>query len=108
MIFRDIKCENLIRELCLNLKYEIHLPEDFVYSKGDKASHVFFIADGSLFMMCALKKNIVKTMAQGEYFGEVEIVCKSKQRGHYVQAATFCTLSRIRKKKVKSIAAAYP
>lgn len=50
-IFKDMQSENLVRELCLALKCKTYLPEDYVIFKGDRVSSVFFIADGTVFMI---------------------------------------------------------
>lgn len=50
-IIKDMQSENLVRELCLALKWEMYLPGDFVMSRGDIVNEVYFIADGSLFML---------------------------------------------------------
>lgn len=51
VIFKDMQSENLVRELCIALKCKTYLPGDYVIVKGDRVSFVFFIADGTLFMI---------------------------------------------------------
>jgi hypothetical protein len=51
IIFKKIHSENLIRELCLNLESTFYLPQDFILKRGDIANEVFFIVDGTVYIL---------------------------------------------------------
>ena len=51
IIFKKIHSENLIRELCLNLESTFYLPQDFILKRGDLANEVFFIVDGTVYIL---------------------------------------------------------
>ena len=55
VIFKHIQSENLVKELCLSLRCETYLPDDFVMRIGDTVEFVFFIADGTLFLLATNK-----------------------------------------------------
>jgi CRP-like cAMP-binding protein len=107
VIFKNLRSENLIRELCLALKGQLYLPNDSIINKGDIASDVYFIVDGTVHMMEADLQTIAMTLGAGNYFGEVEVLSESRRLFH-VKAATFCTINSLSCDDLNQIAHVYP
>jgi hypothetical protein len=107
VIFKNLKSENLIRELCLALKGQIYLPGDLIINKGDIASDVYFIVDGNVHMVDTNLVTIAMTLGAGQYFGEVEVLSESRRMFH-VKAATFCTINSLSGEDLNQIAHVYP
>jgi CRP-like cAMP-binding protein len=106
-MFRSLKSDNMIHELCLALEGQIYLPQDFIISKGEVGDEMYFIVEGSVHVIAGDKMTIVKTLNKGQYFGEIAIFFSTK-RVAYVQAATFCLVNRLKKKDLDKITDSFP
>jgi signal-transduction protein with cAMP-binding, CBS, and nucleotidyltransferase domain len=65
VIFKNLKSENLIRELCLALESLFYLPQDFIVKKGDTANEVFIIVDGTVYVYTKNSSLIALTLNAG-------------------------------------------
>ena len=65
VIFKNLKSENLIRELCLALESLFYLPQDFIVKKGDTANEVFIIVDGTVYVYTKNSSLIALTLNTG-------------------------------------------
>jgi hypothetical protein len=50
-MFSEFKSENLIRQLACVLKSVIYLPSDYIIYKGDVGEEMYFIAEGSVYVL---------------------------------------------------------
>ena len=107
VIFKNLKSENLIRELCLALESLFYLPQDFIVKKGDTANDVFIIVDGTVYVYTKNSSHIAITLNAGQYFGEIAVLSGTKREYDH-QAATFCLLYSLAKEKIEEIAIVYP
>ena len=112
VIFKNLKSENLIRELCLALESLFYLPQDFIHAqlivkKGDTANDVFIIVDGTVYLLSKNSDQIAITLKAGQYFGEIAVLSGTKREYDH-QAATFCLLYSLAKEKIDQIAIVYP
>lgn len=46
-MLRIYKSENLIREICYQLKSKIFMPDDVIIMKGQNAEEMYFLVEGS-------------------------------------------------------------
>ena len=79
VIFKNLKSENLIRELCLALESLFYLPQDFIVKKGDTANEVFIIVDGTVYVYTKNSSHIAITLNAGQYFGEIAVLSGTKR-----------------------------
>ena len=68
---------------------------------------MFFIAEGSVIVLAADKNSIVARLEQGNYFGEIAILLKTKRTSN-VQAETFCILQCLKKSDLDKIVKNFP
>lgn len=53
---------------------------NFVYKKGTYASEIYFIISGRVNYLYGVQNLVFKTMVQGSYFGEIEVLAKVPRR----------------------------
>lgn len=58
---------------------------------------MYFIVEGSVYIIAADKQTVLNTLEKGRYFGEIAIFLESK-RISYVQAKSYCVISILQKK----------
>ena len=68
-MFKKFGSENLIKDLSAVLKQAIYLPGDFIILKGDIGEEMYFIAEGSVYILAADKRTVLNTFGRGSYFG---------------------------------------
>ena len=107
-MFKKLGSENLIKDLSSVLGQAIYLPGDFIILKGDIGEEMYFIAEGSVYILAADKRTVLNTLSRGSYFGEMAIFLDSNKRTAYVQAETFCNILILSKKDVDKISENYP
>jgi len=106
-MFKDFGSENLIRELASTLVGNIFLPSDYIINKDDIGSEMYFIVEGSVFIIAADKQTVVNTLFPGSYFGEVAVFFQTK-RTSYCQAETFCIINTLKKHDLDKITRSFP
>ena len=107
-MFKKLGSENLIKDLSSVLSQAIYLPGDFIILKGDIGEEMYFIAEGSVYILAADKRTVLNTLSRGSYFGEMAIFLDSNKRTAYVQAETFCNILILSKRDVDKISENYP
>lgn len=106
-MFSEFKSENLIRQLACVLKSVIFLPGDYIIYKGDVGEEMYFIAEGSVYILSHDKQTVIVTLNKGAYFGEIAILLECK-RTTYVQAETFCIINILAKTDFDEIQKNFP
>jgi CRP-like cAMP-binding protein len=81
---------------------------DFVLNKGDIAHEMFFIVDGTVYVLCSDKNTIAMTLTDGEHFGEADMFSETQRHQFYVQSVTFSTLNFLSKDQLQDIATIFP
>jgi CRP-like cAMP-binding protein len=107
-MFKSFGSENLIRDVSTALDQTIYLPGDFIILKDDYGEEMYFIAEGSVYILAADKRTVLNTLGQGSYFGEMAIFLESNVRTAYVQAETFCSILILKKSDLDHIKINYP
>lgn len=106
-MFEEFKSENFLRKLSIVLQAVIFLPGDFIISKGEIGEKMFFLADGTAYVLLEDKQTIVEVLYRGDYFGEHALFIKAEMP-HNVQAKTFCIVNELDQEKFNLIAEQYP
>jgi CRP-like cAMP-binding protein len=107
-MFKVFGSENLIKDVSKALEQSIYLPGDFIILKDDLGDEMYFIAEGTVYILAADKRTVLNTLTQGCYFGEMAIFLESNIRSAYVQAETFCCLLILKKSDLDNIKVNYP
>jgi CRP-like cAMP-binding protein len=107
-MFKSFGSENLIKDVSTALEQTIYLPGDFIILKDDIGEEMFFIAEGSVYILAADKRTVLNTLTQGCFFGEMAIFLESNKRTAYVQAETFCSILILKKADLDNIKINYP
>jgi CRP-like cAMP-binding protein len=106
-MFQEYKSENLIRQLACVLESQIFLPGDYIIYKGDSGDEMYFIAEGSVFVLSEDKQNVTNKLGKGGYFGEIAILVECR-RQDFVQAETFCIIIILKKENFDVIKKNFP
>jgi hypothetical protein len=88
--------ENISRYLIDCLKIEIYMPGDYVIREGEYDASLFMIIKGVCHVYLKGVPEPVRTLKNGEYFGELSLVTRAA-RSATVRAKTFCNFAVITK-----------
>jgi len=106
-MFKEFNSENLIRQLACVLESVIFLPGDYIIYKGDFGDEMYFIAEGSVFVLSQDKQTVIASLTKGAFFGEIALLMETR-RTSYVQAETFCIINILKKHDFDNIAKNFP
>ena len=81
-MFKEYKSENMIRQLSCVLESVIYLPGDYIIYKGDVGEEMYFIAEGSVFLLSEDKQNVMNRLSKGGFFGETAIFIECKHNSY--------------------------
>jgi CPA1 family monovalent cation:H+ antiporter len=56
------------------LESQIFLPGDYIIYKGDIGDEMYFIAEGSVFLLTEDKQVVTSRLGKGGFFGEIAIL----------------------------------
>ncbi|MCB1191555.1 MAG: cyclic nucleotide-binding domain-containing protein [Leptospiraceae bacterium] len=99
--------EMIINELALNLKPVIYTPGDIIFRKGEAGDEMYFISRGHVDILDAEAKNVVVTLTEGSFFGEIALLI-STPRTATVRASDYCDLYTLNKATFDSVLAMFP
>ena len=90
--------DHFFRQLCTLLYPLVCLPDTRIVMKGEMGKEMYFIVKGSLEVIAEhveengdVKERTLCIMEQGQYFGELALMCKSK-RTVTIRSREFCDL----------------
>jgi len=64
-MFKSFGSENLIKDISTSLVQTIYLPGDFIILKDDIGEEMYFIAEGTVYVVAADKRTVLNTLGQG-------------------------------------------
>jgi len=106
-MFSQFKSENLIKEIAFVLKNSTFLPGDYIIYKDSIGEEMYFIVEGSVYIIAEDNQTVLNTLEMGQYFGEVALFLH-KRRISFVQAKTYCVVSVLLKQDLAAILKSFP
>jgi len=82
-LFSEYESENFVRKLSIMLTAAIFLPGDYIMYKGELGDEMYFMAEGTAFVLLEDKQTVVQTLTRGDHFGEMALLIVTK-RSSYV------------------------
>jgi len=64
-MFKSFGSENLIKDVSTSLVQTIYLPGDFIILKDDIGNEMYFIAEGTVYVLAADKRTVLNTLSMG-------------------------------------------
>jgi voltage-gated potassium channel len=96
-----------VRDLVSGLRPVVYTPGDFVIRRGDVGHEMFFINRGRVEVLGHDDTEVVATLADGSFFGEMSLL-SSAPRVASIRAVDYCELYSIDKETFTRVLAAYP
>jgi CRP-like cAMP-binding protein len=76
--------------------------------KDDVGKEMYFIAEGTVYIIADDKRTVLDILGKGRYFGEMAIFLESNIWMAYVQAKTFCNIMILKKKDLDVLIINFP
>ncbi|MCB1141833.1 MAG: cyclic nucleotide-binding domain-containing protein [Leptospiraceae bacterium] len=99
--------EDLISDIVVNLKPIIFTPGDKIFKKGDSGNCMYFISSGTVEIVNEESGDVIATLSQGSYFGEISLIEDTK-RTATVRASDYCDLYYLERGIFEDIIINYP
>ena len=99
--------EVLIKRIALRLKVKMYLPHDYLIYKDDLGDEMYFIDFGKVHIIAPDNSKVIKTLGDGDFFGEMALVNNSK-RMCSVMASTLCLVHTLSKSGFNEILRGFP
>jgi voltage-gated potassium channel len=96
-----------VRDLVSGLRPVVYTPGDFIIRRGDVGHEMFFINRGRVEVLGRDDTDVVATLADGSFFGEMSLL-SSAPRVASIRAVDYCELYSLDKETFSRVLAAYP
>lgn len=106
-LLSDINSESLMEQIAVALSPRVYFPEDFIIYKNDIAEEMYFIIEGHVDIFSPDNKNVIKTLSNGDFVGEIALVTNSR-RLCSVKASSLCLVFCLNKNDFNSILESFP
>ena len=97
--------QDCLKEIAKSLKQMALSPSEFIIKKGDIGNEMFIIGHGTVEVI--VEENIVATLRDGQFFGEVALLEKSTRNAD-VRSQTYCDMYRLNKDDFLKIIKTHP
>lgn len=104
-LFQDAE-PNLISDLALALRPEVHPPGSVVIEKGRVGDRMYFVATGELHVVDD-NHALVATLREGDFFGEMALL-RSQRRSASILAASYCHLYMLSRDVFEDVTREHP
>lgn len=81
--------DNMLKQLCKNAKMEVFSPPDNIILAGEMGSELFFLVSGSVNVKHPTDGQVLRTLDEGSFFGEVALFFPETGHSVDVQAISF-------------------
>ena len=106
-LFRDTEFTEMIERISLHMIPKIYLPNDYIIYKNDVGEEMYFIILGSVNVLSPDSNKVIKTLAKGDYVGEVALLNDAKRLCSVI-AKTLSLLYMLGKQEFRDIIKDYP
>ena len=96
-----------IAQVAVNLELVIATPGDYLFKKGDAGEEMFLIISGEVDVMAADEEQVLATLSDGDYFGEIALFMNMKRTAS-IRASTFCNLYKLEKHTFEQVIDCHP
>ena len=86
----------------------VFLPNDYIIYKDDIGEEMYFIIEGEVQILAPNEKSVLRTLKEGQYFGELALFKKSSKRMCSVISKSFCKLYMLKKTDLFEILVKFP
>ncbi|EGB07538.1 hypothetical protein AURANDRAFT_15540, partial [Aureococcus anophagefferens] len=98
----------VVQRLVCAVRVEFYMPDDYIILVGEFGHEMFFIKSGTVDVFRIDEaEQIVCSLREGEYFGDVALLTKS-QRTATIKARTFVTCAIISRDQFEGLLADHP
>jgi CRP-like cAMP-binding protein len=97
----------LVKKIALSLQAEIYLPNDYLIYKDDIGDEMYFISIGSVNIIAPDNSKVIKTLEQGDFFGEIALINNSRRMCSVI-AQTLCLVFALKRKNFNEILHSFP
>jgi voltage-gated potassium channel len=98
--------EPLLRELSLNVTARLALPEETIFSKGDRGEELYLINRGSVEVLNQ-KGDVLARLGEGNFFGEVALL-EDSPRNATIKSSEYTDLYILKKDTFDHVLKKYP
>jgi CRP-like cAMP-binding protein len=98
--------EPLLRELALNVSARLVLPNEIIFSRGDRGEELFLINRGSVEVLND-KGEVLARLGEGNFFGEVALL-EDSPRNATIKSSEYTDLYFLQKNTFDHVLKKYP
>ncbi|KAL4436164.1 hypothetical protein ABPG74_018148 [Tetrahymena malaccensis] len=107
-ILLDLTKSIRFRDIQQYIELKIFMPYDFINSKNQHNSYLYFVSKGSVNILSPKEDTILKTLNEGEYFSSVTLNKYGKIQQCNTFTPNFAEIVQIRLKNIKQVFKTFP
>ena len=103
--------DDFVASIILKLRVATYLPGEVVVREGDVGDEMFFISEGHVEIIITAEDgsaDVIKTLAAGDYVGEIALLKAGIRRTATVRALTFCDIYSLSRVDIDDVLAHFP
>jgi len=97
----------LLREIAVELRSALFTPGDYIFRAGEIGRHMYFISSGTVEVIAADGQNILSTLSDGDFFGEIALLFQ-RPRTASIRAIDFCDMYSLDKETFERVLSFFP
>ncbi len=99
--------QEFIFDIAQQLHESIAAPDEYIFKAGDYGKQMFLIAHGSVEVYNPEETQVLRTLSEGDYFGEIALF-QDVPRTATIKAATYCDLYSLNKQTFEATLKNHP